>query len=252
MNSQNREIEQVATAMTEMAMTVKDVSGNASSAASAVSDANQFIEKGQSVTRDTIDSIDRLAKNIDDATVAVEKVNARTDDIGRILTVIKDIADQTNLLALNAAIEAARAGDQGRGFSVVADEVRNLAQRTQLSTTEIQEMIETLQTETSAAVALIQSGKVISGSSVELIKETGDALNCIKDSIGHIYMMSTQIATASEQQATVATQMDRSLSAINEQSNETQRELQASELSSCELAALSQQLSGEVATFKFA
>ena len=208
---QKRDIDQVATAMNEMTATVSEVARNAAAASSSAQEASTAANTGQAVVRDNINSITSLASEVESAGTIIESLAEDTVSIGGVLDVIKGIAEQTNLLALNAAIEAARAGEQGRGFAVVADEVRTLASRTQESTQEIQQMIERLQTGAKNAVTAMQQGKEKASDSVEHSSKVQDALGSITSLVIQITDMNTQIATAAEEQNQVAEDINRNV-----------------------------------------
>ncbi len=249
---QRSEIEQVVTAMNEMAATIKNVADNASNAAESANKANDNAISGTEVVNGTVASIEALAASVIEASEAVNQVHAESENIGSILEVIRGIADQTNLLALNAAIEAARAGEQGRGFAVVADEVRNLAKRTQESTQEIQNMIESLQGGTLRAVSLIDQGRQRAEESVTQAGLAGKALNSITEAISEISNMNIQIAAASEQQSIVANDMDQNLIEIRDQTEGTANEIKNASGSSESLSQLSSDLTILVNQFKVA
>jgi methyl-accepting chemotaxis protein len=216
MQQQQRDIEQIATAVNEMSATVHEVASNTSRAADATSQADEDTSKGKQVVTNAINAISDVATEMEHITEVIGRVNDDSLRIGGVLDVIVGIAEQTNLLALNAAIEAARAGEQGRGFAVVADEVRSLAQRTQSSTGEIRGMIEGLQSGTEQAVSVIEKGKQSAVLSVEQAGQAGEALDAILKAVDTINSMNTQIATASEEQSVVADDINRNISRINE------------------------------------
>jgi len=208
MGEQLREIEQLATAMNEMATTSTDMAGNAQGAASAAQEADNATQEGSAIVSHTTQSIDELSASIDEAAKQVKSLEDATDSIETVLQVITEIADQTNLLALNAAIEAARAGEQGRGFAVVADEVRTLAQRTQESTTEIRTMIEQLQSGAGAVVKAMGTSKETATNTVTQAQEANGALERIREAIQRITDMNMQIASAAEEQSLVAEEIN--------------------------------------------
>ncbi len=215
LNEQQLSIEQVATAMNEMSSTVTEVARNASSAADAASHADTEVNTGQSVVNETISSIEQLVNEVENASIVINEVRDDSESIGTILDVIRGIAEQTNLLALNAAIEAARAGEQGRGFAVVADEVRTLASRTQQSTNEIQAMIEKLQSGIRNAVSTMEQGRERAEQTVKQAGDAGASLNTITSSVSTINDMNTQIASAAEEQTGVAEEINRNIVDIN-------------------------------------
>ena len=218
---QQGQIEQVATAMNEMTATVAEVAANARSAAEAAQQADLDVNSGKQVVLQTVNSINRLAGEVESANKVIRTLQTDSEEIGSVLDVIRGIAEQTNLLALNAAIEAARAGEQGRGFAVVADEVRTLASRTQQSTEEIQKMIERLQSGANDAVQVMEKSHSQAKNSVENASETGLALEKITAAVTTINEMNIQISNAAEQQTSVAREIDVSLNQINQASHES-------------------------------
>jgi methyl-accepting chemotaxis protein len=207
--NQSMETEQVATALNEMTASFQNVAANAANAATAAKEANRQAISGNLVVQQSIQAINRLADEIEQSAETIHGVESQSKQIGGILETIRNIAEQTNLLALNAAIEAARAGEQGRGFAVVADEVRTLASRTQQATQEIQAMIANLQTGAQTAVQSMQSNQNQMRISVEQAEQAGIAFNSIAQAIGTISMMNEQIASASEKQTSVAENINR-------------------------------------------
>ncbi|HLF96456.1 MAG TPA: methyl-accepting chemotaxis protein [Methylococcaceae bacterium] len=219
--AQQFETEHVVSAMREMASAVGEVAHSAAQAADAAEDAKRKANDGQRVVEQTVAAIDALAVEIEQAARVVQELEADSDNIGGILQVIKDIADQTNLLALNAAIEAARAGEQGRGFAVVADEVRTLASRTQTSTAEIQRTIEQLQTKARSAVQVMRQSRERAQGSVTQATAAGQALRDINAMIVTITEKNAQIASASEEQSAVSEEIHRNLNNIGDVSTKT-------------------------------
>jgi len=212
---QQEEVEQVATAMTEMAATVQEVARSASSTAMATKSAHQQTSNGGAIVSSSVSAIAALSDEIGLATEVVRQLETDGESIGSVLDVIKSIAEQTNLLALNAAIEAARAGEQGRGFAVVADEVRTLASRTQDSTTEIESMIERLQQGTRKAVGVMNESKERTQTTIQETQKESEFLENISSAVTEIDDMCTQIASASEEQSVVADSISRSIEHIN-------------------------------------
>ncbi|AFV00566.1 methyl-accepting chemotaxis protein [Simiduia agarivorans] len=211
---QQTEIQQVVTAVREMAAVVGDVASNVSQAAANAEEADKQANAGRAVVSSTVSKIEGLARDIDAAAEVIDKLRAETDSIGSVLDVIRGIAEQTNLLALNAAIEAARAGEQGRGFAVVADEVRTLASRTQSSTQEIQVMIERLQSGAREAVQMMEKGTGQASESVTQAEEASQALDAITGGVGAIKDKTNQIASASEEQSAATREMERNMENI--------------------------------------
>ena len=247
---QQREIEQVATAMNEMTSTVQEVARHATTAASSAQSADDEAKSGKTVVDQAIASINSLAHEIEQATSVISALEQDSESIGSVLDVIKDIAEQTNLLALNAAIEAARAGEQGRGFAVVADEVRTLASRTQESTQEIQAMIERLQQGAQNAVQVMETSRERSQQSVEQAALAGNSLETITKAVTEISDMNLQIASAAEEQSSVSEEINRNVTNINQVVQETADGAQQTKIASGELSVLSNELQDLVHQFK--
>lgn len=247
---QQSEIEHVANAMSEMSTTVEEVARNVGMAANDAQQADDESSKGADVVTQTMGAINALARDIDQASEVITNLQKETDSIGSVLDVIRGIAEQTNLLALNAAIEAARAGEQGRGFAVVADEVRTLASRTQASTEEIQNMITKLQTGANQAVQVMVKGKDQAASSVDHASRAGQSLQNITRAVSVIKDMSNQIASASEEQSAVSLEINRNINNISDVANETATGSREISTGANELARLAAELQKLVGHFK--
>ncbi|MCL1100096.1 methyl-accepting chemotaxis protein [Shewanella saliphila] len=244
------ETEQVATAMNQMQATVIEVANNAELAAQAAKDSDTQAGQGDKVVQQTITSIEQLANGVEQAASALHQLEKDTDNIGSILEVIRSISDQTNLLALNAAIEAARAGEHGRGFAVVADEVRTLSKRTQDSTNQIQQMISQLQAGVKDAVSVMDSSRQQALNSTEQAALAGEALSSITHSVATIANMATQIATAAEEQTAVTDEINRNIVNISDEAGLTATNAQQSYSASVQVDELSQQLRSQIGQFK--
>ena len=229
-DAQHSQTEQAATAVTEMSQTIQEVARNAAHAADAATSADKQANEGYSLISNVINSAGSLSRDMDSASESIRKLEVNALDIGSVVDVIRGISEQTNLLALNAAIEAARAGEQGRGFAVVADEVRSLAQRTQESTEEIQNIIQVLQQDTQNAVTVITNGQEVAHKVSSEINQAGDALRGIVQSISEINGMNVQIATAAEEQSAVSESIASNIVSISDYSdrvvNHSQHNLQ--------------------------
>ncbi|MEN2397047.1 methyl-accepting chemotaxis protein [Pseudomonas sp. B22(2024)] len=249
-SSQKEETEQVATAMNQMTATVHDVARNAEEAAQAAQTADDKVESGQQVVRQSMVRIEQLADSATSASTSIESLSAEIQNIGTVLSVIKSVAEQTNLLALNAAIEAARAGEQGRGFAVVADEVRALAKRTQQSTEEIERLVSALRSAAQTSVQQIQSSGELVKMAVSDALQTESALGSIAAAVSLIQQMNQQIAAAAEQQSSVAEEINRSVTSIRASADQSSLAMQGNAASSIELAQLGVELKGMVGHFR--
>ncbi|HDS1765107.1 methyl-accepting chemotaxis protein [Pseudomonas putida] len=249
-NNQKVETDQVATAMNQMTATVHDVARNAEQASEAALMADQQAREGDRVVGEAVAQIERLASEVVNSSEAMNLLKTESDKIGSVLDVIKSVAQQTNLLALNAAIEAARAGEAGRGFAVVADEVRSLAQRTQQSTEEIEELIAGLQSGTQRVASVMDNSRQLTDSSVELTRRAGSSLETITRTVSSIQAMNQQIATAAEEQTAVAEEINRSVMNVRDISDQTSAASEETASSSVELARLGTHLQGLVGRFR--
>ena len=247
---QRSETDMVASAMNEMSATVQEVARNANQTATASNDADLESKSGVRVASEALDGIDTLIQDIEKAAVVVRQLEADSASIDTVVGVINGIAEQTNLLALNAAIEAARAGEQGRGFAVVADEVRTLASRTQKSTEEIQRMIEQLQQGVGNAVQAMIAAQSRARSGSDCVARAAQSLGAIADEVGTINEMNTQIATAAEQQSAVAEEINRNITNISRIADTTSADATQTSQISEELVRLAAELNRLVGQFK--
>jgi len=247
---QKVEVDQVATAMHEMASTVQEVARNTTDASAAATLADQQARHGSAVVKQATVQISELSVAIEELGGAMNVLSQDSEQIGKVIDVIKAVAEQTNLLALNAAIEAARAGEQGRGFAVVADEVRSLAQRTQDSTKEIEALIVTLQQGTQAASTLMTSSRERTLDTVVLAQKAEQAITEINHSIGTIQQMSLQISAAAEQQSAVADEINRSIVSVRDVADQSAVASEESAAATLELASLGQDLQRMTAHFR--
>ena len=241
-NDQKQELEMVATAVNEMTAAVQEVAQSTSNAAQATHDASEMAQKGALTITDAIGIIDSLDANVSTASNSISQLKADSENIGGVLDVIRSIAEQTNLLALNAAIEAARAGEQGRGFAVVADEVRTLASRSHDATQEIQEMIEKLQHGVATAVANMEEVSKRAAEGVVQVEESAEALAEMSGSVSVINDMNTHIAAATEEQSAVAGEISQNIEHINQLSSETAQSSQQTQQTSESLTELAMDL----------
>ncbi|MBL0667058.1 methyl-accepting chemotaxis protein [Aeromonas jandaei] len=250
MQTQYQEVDLVATAFEELSATALQVSGNASSAVAAANETDAAAQEGKYVVADTQEAMRKLMAIINNALPVVERLSANSDNINDILTVIQGIAEQTNLLALNAAIEAARAGEQGRGFAVVADEVRNLAGRTQNAIVEIQKLISELQSGTGAVVKAIHDGHGQADQTLGKVDLSVRVLEQIIQSVSTIHQMNEQIARAAQEQSRVADEINRNVSNIRDVSHTIRAEAATSAENGRELSALADKQQQLVGQFK--
>jgi len=247
---QRNQVEQAASATTEMSSTSQSVLSSASDALGEIKHADEEAERVKGISARNRQTIELLASEVDSASQVINQLQQDSASIGGILDVIRGIAEQTNLLALNAAIEAARAGEQGRGFAVVADEVRTLASRTQESTSEIQTMIEALQTGAGKAVTVMDAGKSKASDCVNQSEEADQALEVITHAVHEAFDRSTQIATAAEEQSVVAHEISENLESIVTIAEQTTAGSQQTAASSSEVARLAEELQQSVQEFK--
>lgn len=247
---QHSQTENITASMSDMREKVEEVSEHAAEAAGAAEQADQEALQGKTVVDETIESINRLAGEVDKAGQVIQQVEHDSDKINMVLDVIRGIAEQTNLLALNAAIEAARAGEQGRGFAVVADEVRNLAEKTQQSTQEIQQMIESLQEGAKGAVVVMQEGRRQAENSVEQAARAGASLGSINGVVNNISDMNNRISLVAGQHSSLSTQMSNNLGKISEIAANTSRDSQQLAKSSEMLTEMATKLREKLEFFK--
>ena len=247
---QRTETDMVASAMNEMSATVQEVARHATQTAAASQGADEESRQGVLVAQQAIEGIHELIAEIESAAQVVQQVETDTANISAVLDVIKGIAEQTNLLALNAAIEAARAGEQGRGFAVVADEVRTLASRTQKSTEEIQNMIERLQHGVKNAVGAMEGAQQRATKGSDCVEKASQSLHVIAAEVATINDMNTQIATAAEEQSAVAEEINRNITTISSIADNTSTGATQTARSSEELVRLAAELRRLVNQFK--
>jgi methyl-accepting chemotaxis protein len=245
-----RETTQVANSMGEMTSAVEEVTQNASAAASAAQKADVAAHDGSAIVDGTVAKMRDLAEGVQQAAAVIHELEEDSGSIGAVLDVIRGIAEQTNLLALNAAIEAARAGEQGRGFAVVADEVRTLASRTGQSTQEIEGMIKRLQLRASDAVKAMEDGRHLAQQGVEQATNAGKSLNAITDAVDTINSMNAQIASAAEEQSATSAEVSRNIGSLNDLARDAATYAERTAAASENLRALADQLHGLIGQFK--
>jgi len=249
-DQQKSGVEQVAAAINEMSASVQEVATNTGDAANSAMEADDQAKQINIIVDDTVKSVSKLANEVEQIGSVINELQNQTQNIDTVLDVIKGIAEQTNLLALNAAIEAARAGEQGRGFAVVADEVRTLASRTQDSTQEIQEIIESLQTGANSAVEAMKSGSEEAQITLQKAGEAGSSLTTITRAIESISSMNTQIATSAQEQSAVANDINQNISSISVLADQSAEGVTHAQSVSGKLSTLSNHLHSLVAQFK--
>ena len=247
---QQAEIDSIASAMDEMTSTVQEVARNAAEASKAAKNADGDAKSGALVASEAIGGIDSLLGGVDAAAQVIRNLEKESENIGSVLDVIRGIAEQTNLLALNAAIEAARAGEQGRGFAVVADEVRTLASRTQQSTQEIHDMIQRLQDGAVNAVKVMEGAQGQAQNSSDLVEKAAESLAAIAGAVSNINDMNTMIASAAEEQSSVAAEMQANMNNIREVSDRSAEGAQQTAQASEELARLATEQQALMAQFR--
>jgi len=251
-NVQGRKTESVDSAVTNMNSTAHEIADNTVSATHAAKDAETAASESLSMMSDTVVSINKLAEAVEETSQSMSRLEEGSNSIGSVIDVIRGVAEQTNLLALNAAIEAARAGEHGRGFAVVADEVRTLASRTQESTEEIQAMIEALQVDASAASVLMQQGKELASESVEHVNQASKSLTSVSSSVDIMHGLNNQISTSAEQQSQVTTEVSSNIHSIKTMAVESATEMgQATDVSE-QVNTLANELQHRMSRFKTA
>nr|WP_283104959.1 HAMP domain-containing methyl-accepting chemotaxis protein [Shewanella dokdonensis] len=248
--NQKQQTDQVAAAIHQMAITVADVARNTETTSSAIQHADQQVSDANVTIVTAISKVDELSAKMTQSSTAMASLVSSSEQIGSIMDVIKNVAEQTNLLALNAAIEAARAGESGRGFAVVADEVRNLAQRTRESTSEIEQLIATLQSTATAASVQVTDSYDTTKELVALIAEVNVALNTISQLTGSIRDMDQQIATAAEEQSKVAEDINRNIISVRDEAEQAAAANEQTVSASVEVAKLGHELQDTVAGFR--
>ena len=249
-NRQKQETDQVAAAMNQMTATVAEIARNAEQAFAVASDAATQATEGEHEVRETMSQVNNLAQEVSQSMEIIQGLQKETTNIGTVLDVIKSVAEQTNLLALNAAIEAARAGEQGRGFAVVADEVRSLAQRTQSSAQEIETLVVSLQSSAGDSVSAMESSATLASDTLKRATATGTSIERITRSVDEIKQYNSQIATASEQQTSVAEEINQNVTSIRDVTDQSAASSNQTARSSSELARLGSELQTLVSRFR--
>jgi methyl-accepting chemotaxis protein len=249
--SQQIESSEIAEAVQQMVSATEEITSNFHVAASSAEEADKAVLKGKQVIQDVSLSINSLANELQSSAEVTKDLEENSNNISTVLDVIRGIAEQTNLLALNAAIEAARAGEQGRGFAVVADEVRTLAGRTQDSTTQIQELIESFQENVKNTVNVMQEGSEGASSTAENASNAIQVLDKISSTVSNIFELNASIATASEEQSTISNNIGKSIFSINEMAKETASQSDRTRQSSTEIKLIASDLQSLIGTYKF-
>ncbi|RVT48216.1 methyl-accepting chemotaxis protein [Rheinheimera sediminis] len=247
---QSLQMEQIATAMHEMSATAHEVAHSVATTHSASEEAAKNSSSSQSINTQAAQSTELLVQSLTESTASLSELEKHSESIGAVLVVIKSIAEQTNLLALNAAIEAARAGEQGRGFSVVADEVRHLAQRTQTSTTEIENMISTFRHSANQAVLKMQQSSELGGKAIALTEQSSSLMQKVNSSIDKVHGMSMQIASAAEQQSSAIEEINVSVGAVHQAAEHNTGLVAQVAAASQQLTAMAETLEGAVKRFQ--
>ncbi len=247
---QSLQMEQIAAAMHEMSATAHEVAQSVATTHTASEEAAQNSTSSQTINTQAVQSTESLVKSLTESAASLSELEKNSENIGAVLVVIKAIADQTNLLALNAAIEAARAGEQGRGFSVVADEVRHLAQRTQTSTTEIETMISTFRQSAHQAVLKMRQSSVLGGQAIDFAGQSSDLMQKVNGSIDKVRGMSMQIASAAEQQSSAIEEINVSVSVVHQAAEQNAELVTQVATASQQLTAMAGTLEGAVKRFQ--